>query len=98
MKKPHPTREILRLAQAAPGGVIRWYEARDAYLSESEAARRDERRAMRKGNRNGNRAYHMSLQRVLDRHFTSVGGVKGFYVLDHMIVGDTDGDVVDATA
>lgn len=91
----HPTREILRLAQASPGGLIRWHEARDVYLQESEAARRDEKTAMRKGGRNGNRNYHMNLQRILKGSFTKVQGTDGYWVLKHSIVGDREGDVLD---
>lgn len=68
-----PTRLIVEMAQKAPGGVIRWYEARDQYLKGSEAARRDERK--------GQRNYHMSLKQSLDRNFLKVEGTDGFYVL-----------------
>lgn len=87
----HPTRAIIRFASQAPGGLIRWYEARDAYLSESAAARRDERQAakfrfpkfpnFKPHRQNGNMHYHMSLKRVLDRHFLKVEGTDGYYVL-----------------
>ncbi len=90
-----PTAAILSVAQKAPGGVIRWKEARDAYLKHSAAAKRDEAKANRKaskGSRNGNCQYHIALKRVLDRHFSKVQGTDGFYVLDHLIVGDTEGD------
>jgi hypothetical protein len=90
----HPTREILAFAQSAPGGLIRWHEARDIYLSESEAARRDERRAerFRKLNgksRNGNCNYHMSLHQLLKRHFYKVDGTDGYYVLKHTVFNDS---------
>jgi hypothetical protein len=76
-KTGHPTREILLWAQSAPGGIIRWREANDIYLDESEAARRDRR------NKRNN--YHMSLKKVLKTHFEKVQGTDGFYVLKSRI-------------
>jgi hypothetical protein len=86
-KGPGPTRLILEMAQRAPGGVIRWHEARDEYLKGSESARRNERK--------GERNYHMTLKQCLDRNFLKVQGTDGFYVLYHMTCGgDNTGDLV----
>ncbi len=96
-----PTAAILVMAQKAPGGVIRWCEARDEYLAHSEAAKRDERKAnrlnqlFRNDRKAGNRQYHMSLHQVLKRHFAKVQGTDGYYVLKHLIVGDREGDELD---
>lgn len=88
-----PTRAIVKFARQQPGGVIRWHEARDLYLEESEAARRDERMAKRNSIRlmaarvrgrnsvSGNRHYHLSLNSLLKRNFYRVEGTQGFYVL-----------------
>jgi hypothetical protein len=82
-----PTQLIKEMALKAPGGVIRWYEARDAYLEGSESARRNERK--------GEQNYHMSLKQTLDRNFLKVGGTDGYYVLYQMTCGgDNTGDVV----
>lgn len=103
----HPTREIVKLARTSPGGIIRWHEARDVYLEQSESARRDEQaarknrvslslaRARRRNSVSGSRHYHLSLQRVLKRNFVKVQGTDGFWVLKHSVCGDQDGDVLD---
>ena len=78
--KNGPTSRILELARTAPGGVVRWREARDEYVLGSEAAQRNERR--------GHKNFHMSLKRVLDRYFYKVDGTEGFYVLKSTIFND----------
>lgn len=104
--KESPTQEIIKLARQAPGGLIRWYEARDAYLEASAAARANERSASRtvemlrrRGNvvrSNGYRQYHMSLQQVLRRHFRKVSGTDSFYVLKEKLnPEEPDGDDID---
>ena len=89
----HPTAEILKMAMRAPGGLIRWHEARDVYVRESEAAKRDMRSTIRGpvfSNLFSNRSrcrvrtnyrFHMALKKVLDRHFEKVEGTNGYYVL-----------------
>lgn len=81
--KGHPTREIIRFAQQAPGGVIRWCEAENIYRQESDQWRRG-------------KAFMQNVSRILKTHFTKVDGIRGFYVLDHMIAGDTASDLVEA--
>ncbi len=75
-----PTARILRMANKAPGGVIRWSEACAEYIEGSPAARKDERRKERR--------YHISLGHVLKRHFLQVEGTRGFYVLRNSTVPD----------
>lgn len=89
----------------SPGGVIRWHEARDEYLAGSKAARDEEDKSHRRRPmifslasskwqkvRSNGRHYHMSLSRVLERHFERVEGVNGFYVLKSTIIGDQEDD------
>ncbi len=78
-RKNGPTQRILAMAISAPGGVIRWRDANAAYLLGSENARRS---------RSNN--FHMSVKRVLERHFTKVSGTHGYYVLTSSIKGDDD--------
>ena len=90
-----PTARILRLARAAPGGLIRWHEARDEYLKGSQTARDDEKSAASRRHRgfnltssSGGRHYHMSLHQALERHFFPVDGTRGYYVLKGVVFND----------
>lgn len=89
----YPTREIVRFARQAPGGLIRWHEARDIYLQESAAAREDERQASqvnrRADRKQGGCGYHMGLSRLLKRNFYRVDGVNGYYVLKSTVYNDS---------
>lgn len=82
----NPTEKVLVMAQTAPGGVVRWRDVRDAYVSGSKAAQRWERM--------GDTYHHMSISQLLKRHFTKVVGTDGYYVLNHLITGGYDLDVV----
>ena len=81
MKRPRPTREIVKFAQQQPGGVIRWHEAMSIYARESPRSYRPSR--------------PLSLNKVLKRNFSKVEGTRGYYVLSHLMYGDTEGDVLD---
>lgn len=74
---PGPTQRILSLARKSAGGIIRWSDARDEYVLGSEYAQYLERKM--KNKKNG-RNYHMSLKRVLDRHFETTGE-RGLYII-----------------
>jgi hypothetical protein len=82
-----PTAHILRMARQAPGGIIRWNEARDEYLKGSQTARDDEKSAASRHRRGftsssgGGRHYHMTLHQTLKRNFLKVEGTNGYYVL-----------------
>ena len=76
-----PTARVIARALSQPGGVIRWREARDEYLSVSAAARADVIRG-------GPYHFHMALGKVLHRHFVRVEGVWGFYVHRSMLEGE----------
>ncbi len=94
-----PTNLILRMAHKAPGGVIRWKEARDLYLKGSESARDEEKGEQEYRQRGGKptsgRHYHLSLSRLLERHFEPVAGGRGLHVLKSSIEGDTTDDILD---
>ncbi len=83
----NPTEKVLVMAQSQPGGVCRWRDVRDAYVSGSKAAQRWERMGMTH--------HHMSIKKLLDTHFTKVIGTDGYYVLTHLITGGYDPEVVD---
>lgn len=97
--RDRPTARILRLARAAPGGVIRWREARDEYVKGSHAAQEEERDARSANGLNKQtfkertgRHYHMGLSRLLERHFYKVEGTRGYYVLKGVIFNDDRAD------
>ena len=75
MSRPQPTKRIIEFARRQPGGVIRWSEAEGIYREESKQARRGQ-------------GFKQNVGRLLKKHFTKVGGIRGFYVLDETIVGD----------
>lgn len=103
-KKGGPTDRILELAKAAPGGVIRWHEADEAYRDGSPCAQSEHSNAKRyksgsiaslKINEGGRfrtvyppMHYRSSLNSVLKRHFHKVEGTKGYYVLKSTIFND----------
>lgn len=75
--KNGPTEKIIEMARSAPGGVIRWRDARAEYIKGSPSARKElQSRTTR---------FHMGIKRVLDRHFTRVEGTDGYYVLTESI-------------
>lgn len=76
-----PTANVLAFARLQPGGIIRWHEARKCYLAFSPSAQGDVRRG-------GPFHFHMTLGKVLQRHFTRVEGVDGHYVLNEMMTGE----------
>lgn len=76
-----PTARIIERALSEPGGVIRWREAREEYISASPSARTDVRRG-------GPFRFHMALGKVLQKHFTKVEGIDGYYVHNSMLEGE----------
>jgi len=77
-----PCRQIRNYASSRPGGVIRWNEARDIYIKNSEAAKHDEQ--------NGETHYHLNIRWIFRKYFLKVEGVRGFYVLKSMADGDNE--------
>lgn len=74
MKSGKPTRHILAFAQAAPGGVVRWGEILHIYTKEATGKYKS--------------MFPKAVSRICKTHFAKVEGVRGFYVLKHLIVGD----------
>jgi len=81
MKARNPVaRPLKQYASLQPGGVIRWSEAQRVYRQHTS------------GDRDG---YHFNMRvtRVLRQHFTKVEGVRGFYMLDSMLVPEETDDL-----
>ncbi len=61
------------MAAKAPGGVVRWVEAKNAYIQTASryvAA---------------NRGFHQNIGRIFKKYFSKVEGTRGYYVLNDSI-------------